>query len=291
MDSISAKLDRIRITNKEWAAEIIPGYSMNLISLRFNDREIIRTPKNNNEFLENHIVYGNTLIMPPDRTVGGSFVFENKEYFLPINDPRGNNNLHGLMTDADFEIIQINGSSVRGRYENHGERYPFSFTCEISLQLTENGLKEILSFTNIEDHSIPLLFGLHTNFVCQQFLMVPGAGEYIFDRISFTPGSSAVPLTSLGKLLKEGFNPTGTAVSNFLVSESNTAIIDDFMYTVSPNFTHWVAWNGGGTSGFASVEPENGPANGLNMKNGYVLLDAGKTVCYDTLIHSRNSTY
>ena len=285
---MNSKRTRIRIACGEWTAEVLPGYSMNLISLKNRGEEIIRTPDGDEAFLRNPIVYGNTFLMPPDRTVGGRFVYGGKEYRLPINDPRGNNNLHGLMTDADFEITEKTECAVSGRYENRGERYPFAFACEISLLLTECGLQESYTFTNLEEYPIPLLFGLHSNFVCRRFLMVPGSGEYLFDRKSFTPGDHVVPLTELGTRLREGFDPTGTAVSNFLLSGGKTAVIDDFEYTVSDNFTHWVAWNGSGRDGFASVEPENGPANGLNIKNGAVILEAGASVRYQTMIRRRD---
>ena len=284
------KLTRIEIACGEWTADVFPGYSMNLISLKNRGQEIMRTPECDEVFLQNHVVYGNTFLMPPDRTVGGRFVHDGKEYRLPLNDPRGNNNLHGLMTDADFDITKKTASSVSGRYENRGERYPFSFACEVSLVLTESGLQESYSFTNLERFPIPLLFGLHSNFICHRFLRVPGNGEYLFDRNSFTPGDRIVPLTELGIRLKEGFDPSGTAVSNFLLSGGKTAVIDDYEYTVSENFTHWVTWNGDGKRGFASVEPENGPANGLNMENGSVLLEAGESLSYQTFIH-RRSTY
>ena len=284
MDCSADKQRRERISCGDWAAEVLPGYSMNLISLKFRGREIMRTPETEEEFSRNHIVYGNAFLLPPDRTVGGCFTFQGREYRLPVNDPRGNNNLHGLMTDADFEITEKSETSLSGRYVNRGERYPFAFVCDIRILLTESGLTETFAFTNPGEDPLPLLFGLHSNFVCRRFLMVPGAGEYIFDRSTFTPGDHVVPLTPQGELLKAGFDPTGTAVSCFLVSGGNTAVIDDIAYTASENFSHWVAWNGGGTAGFASAEPENGPANGLNMKTGYAVVEPGKSVRYQTEI-------
>ena len=278
------KLERIGISCGDWSAEVLPGYSMNLISLKYRDRQIMRTPENDDAFVRSHIVYGNAFLLPPDRTTGGKFTFEGKTYSLPVNEEKWGNNLHGLMTDADFVVTGSGKSYVSGRYVNEGERYPFKFTCDITVEVAEDGLSETYEFENTGDCSMPLLFGLHTNFASRGYVKVPVEKEYIFDRSTFTPGKEPVELTENGRLLLEGTDPTGKTISNFFVSAGDTAVIDDFEYIASPAFRNWVVWNCGGDKGFISVEPESGPANGLNMEGAFDVIEAGQRIVFTTKI-------
>lgn len=280
-DMTESKMERVKIQNGDWEAEILPGYSMNVISLKCEGEQVLRTAPDDETFAAGHIVYGIAFLLPPDRTVGGKFTFEDVEYSFPINEPKWNNNLHGLMTDADFEIVERGSDFVKGRYINSGERYPFGFICDITVRLDGNGMKETFEFRNNGSGSMPVLFGLHSNFLSRGYVQVPVEKEYIFDRSTFTPGDRAVELTEKGKLVLQGTDPNGKALSNFFASSGNTAIIDKYRYTVSDTFRNWVVWNGGGESGFVSVEPESGPANGLNMDGGYQIVKPDESIVYE----------
>ena len=74
------KLEKITLRRGDWEAVILPAYSANTLVLRCGGEDIMRTPENDDEFIASHIVYGSAFLLPPDRTVGGKFTFNGREY-------------------------------------------------------------------------------------------------------------------------------------------------------------------------------------------------------------------
>lgn len=280
-------LEKIKLISGAWKAELLPEYASSLFSLSFDDEDIIRKASSDAEFMTNHIVYGTAFLLPPDRTIGGNFFFEGKEYFLPINDSRGISNLHGLMTDAPFELISRDEAHAVLRYRNSGERYPFPFEVTVSCSL-EDGCKMEYAFTNTGETNMPLLFGLHANFTDMGFVKVPVRQEMPMNMETLVPDEIPGPLSKIGAEFAVGVNPTGTEISGFFTAGGYQAEIGKYTYTISDNFTHWVVWNDSGNDGFISVEPENGPVNGLKMDGVCAVLKKGETITYETIIRRKN---
>ena len=242
------KLEPVCLQQGDWQAKLLPGYAA--------------------------------------RTLGGCFSFEGKEYHLPINDSKGISNLHGLMTDAPFEVLEQEASHARFRYVNQSGRYPFPFAVTVTCRL-QDGCRMEYEFQNTGSTAMPLLFGLHANFADPGYIRVPVAGEIPMNRETFVPGDTVEALSDVGERINRGMKPSGTRISGFFTSAGHTAEIGKYEYVVSENFTHWVLWNGSGNDGFISIEPENGPVNGLRKPGGYQILEAGGVLTFQTLIRRK----
>ena len=144
------------------------------------------------------------------------------------------------------------------------------------------------TFQNTGSRTMPLLFGLHANFVAPGYIRVPVEGEIPMNRETFVPGDTVEELSEVGEQINHGMNPSGVRISGFFTSGGQRAEIGKYEYLVSENFTHWVLWNGTGHEGFISIEPESGPVNGLRKPGGYQILEPGETLVFQTEIRKKD---
>ena len=79
-------------------------------------------------------------------------------------------------------------------------------------------------------------------------------------------------------------NPYGVPTSGFYRAAGFQAQIDEFRYTISENFDHWVLYNASGKDGFLCVEPQCGGVNGLNQIDNHRVLTPGESHIFHTSI-------
>jgi len=207
-------------------------------------------------------LYGFPLLLPANRTREGKFIFQGNIYSLPINEPEHNNSLHGLMADAPFTIISRGAEHLTARFENRGERYPFSFDMTIEDFLSGKGINRRLTIRALED--MPFTFGFHATFAKPKTFSVPCEKQYIRAENLIPTGELIDPL------------PLGETFDAVFQSKGTTAVLDDIIFTVSNNFDHWVLYNSDGKKDFLCVEPQCGQVNGLNIPDGHRTLAAGE---------------
>ncbi len=111
---------------------------------------------------------GSNLFPYPNRVDGGKYVFNKKEYQMPVNSPSENNSLHGLIFDKKFEIIEETATDEKAivtfQFDSNGDLpgFPFKFKYIIQYELDSiNGLTINTSVTNIDNQPIPVGFGFH----------------------------------------------------------------------------------------------------------------------------------
>ena len=88
-----------------WQAVVLPGFGMNMISLRREDKPILREPADWQVLQQSPHVYGIPLLLPANRTVGGRFEFQGQIHQLPINEATLGNNRHGDLYNAPFTLV------------------------------------------------------------------------------------------------------------------------------------------------------------------------------------------
>lgn len=266
-----------------WEAAICPEYGMNTISLTHHGEQILRTPVSLAQLEEDACIYGTPILLPPNRTDGGHFTFEGREYTLPINDLAGGNHLHGFLNRTAFIVDELTESSVKAHYENDGALFPFCFRMDVKLWLDQLGYHQQFAVTNTGDKNMPLTFGLHTNFAEKERFFVP-LGQRHEKTERHIPTGTLLPLDEREKAICTGCAPDGEAISGFYTSAGHTAGIGRFYYHVSPNFDQWILWNGGGKAGFVAIEPQRGAVNALNSGDGLKTLAPGQTEVFSTCI-------
>lgn len=266
----------ITLTAGPWQAKVLPGFGMNLISLRHNDSPILREPGDEQTLIENPHVYGIPLLLPANRTAGGRFEFEGKVYQLPINEPAFSNHIHGFLYNAPFSVIQQSTQQVTAAYVNQGERYPFPFAMTITDTLSEAGLRRVLELKNTGDTAMPFTMAFHTSFTEPQSFSVP-LGERAERGEGYIPTGKLEALSETEKEYRIGASSNGRAISGFYTAAGHRAKLDDIAFEVSENFDQWILFNGGGEQGFLCIEPQCGQVNGLNMPGGHHVLQPGET--------------
>ena len=82
------KLKQLALRSGRWEAAVAPDFGANLTKLAYDGFPILRSPEREEELLsKSRYVYGNPLLLPPNRTKDGSFCFEGRSYSLPVNEP------------------------------------------------------------------------------------------------------------------------------------------------------------------------------------------------------------
>lgn len=115
------------IENSVWRVEVAPALGADISSLKYKGVDVYVPLETEEQLSVNPYLHGSPILMPANRTAGGKFTFHGREYSLPVNEPRTGAHLHGLVHKQEFTVIKQSGSSVKLRFENRGEIYPFPF--------------------------------------------------------------------------------------------------------------------------------------------------------------------
>lgn len=283
------ELEHIILKNGDWECRIVPAYGMNTLSLSRKGNEILRTPKNLKEFLSIPEAYGTPPLMPANRTRDGRFSFEGKEYSLPIND-RFHCHKHGLLHVSPFQIVSRKDNYVKGCFSNSGEVFPFPFRAETECTLND-GYEQLYRFSNTGNGNMPLIFAIHAAFRRPESAMIPIKSVWNADSQCLPVG---IPQEPEGVILdymygKELPDEPSEEVGVCCESGGQAAVLGEYCYRVSDNFTQWIVWNGDGNQGFLCVEPQSAPSNALNSKRDLIVLKPGETIEFRTEIISKKS--
>lgn len=268
-----------------WEAVIVPQCGMNTIRLSHNDKQILRYPENLDMLFSGTASYGSPLLVPPNRSEHATFRFDGQAYYLPLNEPRYQNNIHGQFRASQFRVEEKTKSSVKAVYRNIGEIFPFPFLVTTHFYLDETGYHQDITFENTGKSDMPLTFGLHTNFVAPDWFCVPIRQKWLKNNCHI-PTGELVNLTPEEENFRTRGFPQGKPITGFFTSDGNTAQLGKILYTVSDNFNQWQLWNGDGTKGFISVEPQCGAVNCLNSGHGLLRLQPGRQEVFSVWYHT-----
>ncbi|MDZ4846306.1 MAG: hypothetical protein SH857_12235 [Chitinophagales bacterium] len=106
------------------------------------------------------------LIPFPNRIRDGSYVFEGKEYQLPINKPNENNAIHGFIWNRKFEWEENkNAVALTHDYKGDFPGFPFPFLARFEYELADESFSIKIKITNTGKTSMPLGIGWHPYFM------------------------------------------------------------------------------------------------------------------------------
>lgn len=270
----------VELSAGPWTAEVFPAFGMNTIALSFYGRPILRTPFSWRELEDAPYAYGAPILLPPNRTDGGCFTFDGECYQLPLNDKERESNLHGVLYQRPFAVLERTERSILAAYENTGDDYPFPFFMEVRCTLGRSGYQQKFVIKNTGTGDMPLTFGLHTTFLEQAMFRVDIGARWILDE-RLLPTGDLEPLQGEEASYPRGARFQGQKIHGFYTAAGHTAQIGDILYTVSENFDHWVLWNGNGDEGFCTIEPLQGGINALNSGKGLIRLKPGERTVFE----------
>mgnify|MGYP003303003152 CR=1 FL=1 len=276
--------DVITLNCGKWGADICPRLGGNIVKLTYEGKDVLRPLDDEEQLMINPYLQGSPVLLPANRTFEGRFIFEGREYLLPLNEPHNNCNLHGSVLYQAFDTVEKNDGSVTVRYINRdGTAYPFDFSLTVRYLLDIDGLTAEYEIKNESRGNMPLTFSLHTTFVEPKEFSVPI--DMCQEKDSHhIPTGRYIGLTGEETEYATGSPSRGRVISGYYRSCGNVAYVGDFKYTVSENFDHWIFFNGRGESGLLCVEPQSGKVNGLNMDDGHTVLSPCEKIKFTTKI-------
>lgn len=270
----------VTIRGGGWEADLLPETGANPVRLTERGQNVLRPLEDKAALAVNPFLWGSPILIPANRTDGGRFVFDGKEYRLPLNEARLNNNLHGMMYTLPFSTVKTGEDTAVSEYENRGEAYPFPFHIRVTASVGAPGFTRRFEITNTGDGDMPLTFALHTTFVEHPIRVPLGLAHRRNERhIPLYYGE----LNETEQKICAGLDPKGVTISGYFTMAGRTAQIGPYELSVSENFDHWILYNKDGEQGYICVEPQAGRSNGLN-DGGYIRLAPGQTEVFTTQI-------
>lgn len=279
------KLGAVNLRRGLWTAQVTPGHGMNTLSLRYDGRPVLRSPKTMEEYLQLPEGFGTPPLLPANRTRDGVFDFEGKRYSLPIND-RFHTHKHGYVHTSAFTVTALTEDSVEGVLENHGEIYPFPFRFVSRAELRDDGLYQTYTLTNIGLGNMPVIFAVHAAFTEPKTCYIPVQQIWLADDRCL-PTMEKAPLPAELEAYTNGSPRSDVPVGYCCPSEGNAVELDDMIYEVSNQFTQWIVWNGDGHQGFLCVEPQTAPSNVLCREGEALVLKSGESVRFTARIYKK----
>ena len=301
METILLRLD-------EQQATILPQMGCNCISYLSGGCELMRRPATD-EMLQNAPnVYGVPHLFPPNRIRGGRFLFDGRQYELPITEPERDNFIHGTLSQTSFDVVERTQTMVMLRYRATKDRpyltFPHAFSITVRWELLKDGLHHTVVIANEGDDPMPVGIGFHT---ALNAAFIPGDSDPAHYRIRlsateeivnhpelFIPTGERRTGTELLALLNgDGYQPQGEYMSRHLLrGEGGAELIHlpsgrRIRYDVSDSLRYWVLWNGGGTQGFICPEPQTWMIDAPNQsqkteESGFRALAPGEELKVET---------
>ncbi|MBE6690883.1 MAG: aldose 1-epimerase [Ruminococcaceae bacterium] len=206
-----------------WTARINADRGANCISLhheRYGLR-ILREPAYE-KGLDDPFLYGMPILFPVNRISGGVFRFEGREYHFPINEPSTGCHLHGVLHQLPFAIEEQACDRITCAFVHQGEMtgFPHDFVIRMSYVLSETGLAQTVSVTNLSETNMPILLGFHTTFDLHgiaggDVLVGAEVSDYVErDMKTYLPTGRILPEDAVTDALKiSDFNPFSQKIS------------------------------------------------------------------------------
>ncbi len=274
--------DTIILKSGKWVAGVCPRLGGNLIYLLYNAKNILRPLVDESQLDVDPYLQGSPILLPANRTFEGKFSFEGKDYSLPVNEPRTNSHLHGLVHRQPFSIVSQSEKSVTLKFVNRdGLVYPFDFEIIATYTIDDDGLSQSFELKNIGKVNMPYTFCLHTSFAMPYGnLTFPVKAKQ--ETINGVAANLYRELNEGEKELVAGRTGRDILMDGCYLAEGHTLRVGNFSYTVSENFDHWVTWNPFGKEDYVCLEPQAGQVNGLNLPNGCKILAPEQRELYTT---------
>ncbi|WP_420579675.1 aldose 1-epimerase [Reichenbachiella sp.] len=139
------------------------GHMVSMIDGYRSEEEIIH---------DHHTAFKGCKLSPfPNRIPEGKYKYGGKTFQLAINDIPANNNLHGLLHNRPFEIVNQesceSSASIELRYVYKGVDlgFPFQYTLNLTYRLDKTGVSFLTQIENTGSATMPMGDGWHPYFL------------------------------------------------------------------------------------------------------------------------------
>ena len=280
----------LTISHGKWSARIATSGAA-LVHLSAGDTQIVSS-----DWLNSADWFaGSTLAPWVNRLDAGAWHHERRTLRAHINDKDNNCANHGLVFDRVFQVVQMSDSQLELSTVIHDDAaYPFEVRLTVFYELTEFGLRSVISAENIGDSTAPFAAGTHPYFVTDPAseLVLEAHEEFEVDgrmlpigrKVATTPASESRVIrvndpedytdTCFAGLTRyaEGF--AQSTITRPLSNERVTVFqSQDFSYLQV--FT-LLGTDFAGDNTLLALEAQSAPANAFNTGDGLVWLEPGQ---------------
>jgi len=150
-------------------AVIVPGAGCQCLSYRVGALDVIAGPANPDAWREHPHRGGIPILFPwPGRIAGARFIFNGREYRMPVNEPARGHSIHGFACERAFRVTRrgpyfVTAILDSADYSDLSSIWPWQFVLEIDYEVG-NGLRLKARVTNTGDSAMPFGFGAHPYF-------------------------------------------------------------------------------------------------------------------------------
>lgn len=242
--------------------------------------------------LMHHSKFAGSKLSPfPNRVVDGKYSYANKDYQLPVNEYDSQNQLHGLLHNRKFEVIETEGTEdqallkLRCEYLGVDQGFPFTYTIDVDYILSESGVEIKTSIQNTGDTDMPIADGWHPYFYFKSLNEVAleiGDAERVSSNVGneIGPENGFEELKPLGTqdfddCFKLNANTEKHAVK--LVDEAQGIALDVWQSSKEGQYSYCQIYTPP-TRDQIAIEAVSCPPNALNTKESLITLSPNEEV-------------
>lgn len=253
-------------------------------------------------------IWGLPTLYLPNRHDNGVLRTSDAVYHLPVNEERFKNHLHGFMHKRAHKIKAMgaeNGKAFITTVFKYDENdyffncFPIKFTAEITIEVSDEGLRHTITLTNNSKVRMPISVATHTTINAPFVdgakqedirLQVPCEKKLVFNKRRWLPNGKTANLKewdmeykngTMCPVLKDICNDMYIGGTVKLNGEdfhgcvmTDTASGKKICYEVDDNYKFWIIWNHEGFKNYFCPEPMTAQVNAANLdmpaeKSGY----------------------
>lgn len=260
-------------------------------------------------------IWGLPTLYLPNRLDGGKLKTSDGEYWFPVNEGKFGNHLHGFVHKRTHSIKALAAEDgkayVTTVYEYDEKDYffncfPLKFTYELTVELSENGLKHTVSITNNSEKMLPISIATHTTINAPFVdggkqenirLQVPAVKRTNFNKRRWLPDGTVSDLDKHDKEYLNGKTPVLKNICNDMFIGGTVKLDgEDFRgcvmtdtesgkkicYEVEDGYKFWIVWNDKGFKNYFCPEPMTAQVNAPNLdvpreESGYTEIAPNET--------------
>lgn len=244
-------------------------------------------------------IWGLPTLYLPNRLDNGMLKTSDGEYHFPVNEGKFKNHLHGFVHKRTHSIKALAAEDgkayVTTVYEYDEKDYffncfPLKFLYELTVELSEEGLKHTVSITNKSDKMLPISIATHTT-INSPFvdggkeedirLQVPAVKRISFNKrrwlpdgeqhdldrrdIKYAEGTKCPVLRDICNDMFTGgmLKPDGKDFRGCIMTD--TASGKKICYEVDDKYKFWIVWNDKGFKNYFCPEPMTAQVNAPNL--------------------------
>ena len=168
-------MEAVELAAGGYYAVVAPQIGSNVLRLRNNEMgmEIFRYRDDVSiaEIMNAPEIWGLPTLYLPNRFDGGLLKTSDGEYHLPVNEEDFGNHLHGFLQKRAHKIkdfaakdgkAYVTTEYVYDENDFFFACFPIKFTAEITIELSEEGMRHTISLTNRSDKMMPISVATHT---------------------------------------------------------------------------------------------------------------------------------